>query len=230
MDKLRIESMRALRLMFFTLIISTPLLANAEDSKAQTGLMFGLNVGYANGFAKESNVNAPKFSRTIKSGNVNFGGFVGYDYAVLERLSIGMEIGINYTPNIYELGLNINTVGNAKLKFSTLNIPFLLKVKLITEMGFNLFLKGGINYQRLSADIASCSSTLVAPTFCTDFHNVYGNNWRPVIAGGIGYQVKRFNIFAQYMYVFGNTLDTFANNKALAQGNITGGVSYILPI
>ena len=226
---IQLEHKKSRILLFFIFCVMMLLSVdvNAESSNARTGLIFGLNGGYANGFKKESDVTLPFFSRRIQSGNKSFGTFVGYDYGFLDKLSVGVEIDINYTPKIYKLGIN-TPGGNFNRTSSTLNIPFMLTTKINTFKGINLFVKSGINYQRISSTF-SCSNGS-NPIFCNDFHNKYGNHWRPVFAGGLSYQINKINLFTQYMYVFGENLQNSSNTSALAQGTITMGIAYILPM
>jgi hypothetical protein len=65
---------------------------------------------------------------------VAFGGTIGYDYALLENVSLGLETGINYSPEITTT--NITTVNgppqfpdDISVKQNNLNIPILLTFK-----------------------------------------------------------------------------------------------------
>jgi len=221
--------------------------ANAEDAKAVTGLVFGLQVGYASGFDAPSgqSVTIPtgggtsvNGSHSITNGNVNFGGLVGYDFAITEMFSLGVEVDINYTPDMVKNSIsgggsipggsfNISADNNT----SSLNIPLMLTGKMVLPSGMNLFVKGGIDYQRISSS-NSCSASIdfiTVPCDLSSDESTY-SNWNGVLAAGVGYQIQSFNVFAQYMYVFGQKISNYETNKTLAQGIITGGVSYSLPM
>ena len=191
--------------------------ANAGDNNmATTGVVFGAQAGFAAGF-NPPDLNGASGSTT--NAGFNFGGFVGYDVAVSKMFAVGAEVGINYTPDMYKI--NIDGLGNADL--SLLNIPIMATAKFYTPIGLNVFAKGGLNFQ--NADVSgSCS----LGSICSGSQS--NNNWTGVLAGGIGYKIQQLNIFAQYMYVFGNDLDNYSDSKAVAQGILTGGVSFTLPM
>lgn len=205
--------------------IFTTILSSAKDSISTTGFIFGINAGYAAGFNKEENISTNFFSGNFKSGNINFGGFVGYDYAISKTFSFGAEVDLNYTPNIYKIDIYVPEAGSLTRKYNTLNFPLLITGKATFPIGFNLFVKGGVNYQKISSRVTSCSDKL-----CDNAVDRNGNNWNGVLATGFGYQMSKFNIFAQYMYIFGNILSELTERKSLAQSNITAGISYVLAI
>lgn len=215
-------------------------IAFANDAKAVSGPVFGLQAGYseATGSTPSRTYYEGGVSRggSINyNGNVNFGGFIGYDFAVTDYLTIGPEIGINYTPNIYTNDMNLDTGSESGVRYNSLNVPIMLTGKFITPIGINAFLKGGINFQNLNAHNVTCGAGIPCASAQSQ------NAWTGVIAAGLGYQIDNFNIFAQYMYIFGDNASSLfggANNqftttmpgKALSQSIITGGVSYTFPV
>jgi hypothetical protein len=193
------------------------MVANAADAKAITGIVFGGQIGYSSGF----DAPASGGGVTYTNGNVNFGGLVGYDFALTDMFSVGAEVDVNYTPDIFE----VSGAGQS-IKYSSLNVPIMITGKFVLPIGLNLFAKGGINYQRLNA---TCSGNAVS-AIC-DAVETTNAQWNGVLAAGVGYQIESLNVFAQYMYVFGKKInDTSDNDGTWAQGIITGGVSYTLPM
>jgi hypothetical protein len=192
------------------LLILTSLSAYAE-TKAISGPFISAQTGYSSGFNHENTA-----IRSTSTGDVNFGGSLGYDFAINDSVVLGAEVNINYTPNISSY-----TVPSLSGKLDSLVLPFLGTVKYVLPIGLNFFAKGGIAYQRLTNELSGIVNKTASST-----------SWNGVIAGGIGWQISSFNIFAQYMYLFGDDLTDWnsssINNTTLSQQMITGGVSYTL--
>jgi opacity protein-like surface antigen len=202
---------------------------NPSKARAMTGLVLGAQAGFSSGFNPPDIINSGSGNASISnsSGGFNFGGFIGYDFAINDRFSVGAEIDINYTPDIYKADAS---AGNDSFDYdlSILNVPIMATAKYVAPFGLNVFAKGGINYQR-AYQSGSCSGF----TGCGSTLTESDSNWTGVLAGGVGYQLNKVNIFAQYMYIFGTDLDSYLNSsdsKAIKQGIITGGVSITLPM
>lgn len=180
------------------------------DSKAQTGLVYTVQGGYSLGFSPASEVD--------DHGNFTYGGSVGYDFALADFLAIGPEVGINYTSDIAKYS---NATGSQEI--SLMNVPIMARAKfIIPDYGFNVFIKGGINYQRINTDGSATGIGMPSGD---------ENNWNGVAAAGLGYQIDTFNVFAQYMVIFGQDLKTSLDSgDTIGQNIITGGVSYTLPM
>ncbi len=182
---------------------------------AETGFVFGVLAGFSNYSGGDTFTDAvPASSRS--SGMFNFGGMIGYDQALAKMFSLGIELGINYTPDI------IKTSGGSSVTMDALNVPLMLTGKFVLPIGLNIFLKGGVNYQHNTCN-GSFSGTGIT---CSNSNNLSG-----VIAGGLGWQLGNFNLFGQYMYIFGDSLtSTGTPDGAIEQSILVGGVSYTLPL
>ena len=173
---------------------------------AQTGLVVGANLGYAyavNGWIKDA-ADLPGF----KTGNMAGGAFVGYDAALNQMFSVGLELDAQYA---YKL------VSASGIKLNAWSVPLFLTGKFYIPQtdGLNIFGKAGYAYNRLTVSTSYAGVTL------SDDENL----WRPVAAAGVGYQIQQFNIFAQYQY---NWVPLQGENGGY--GTLSGGVSYMLPM
>ncbi|MDC0534996.1 porin family protein [Francisellaceae bacterium] len=196
-----------------------------SKARAVTGLVLGVQAGFASGFNPPDtrNVSGTNYSVSTTSGGFNFGGLVGYDVAINDRFSVGVEVDINYTPDIYKESANFGGISGDD-SLNLLNIPIMATAKFVAPFGLNVFAKGGLNYQY--ADVSSsCSGVPGCGT-----QTASNSAWTGVLAAGVGYQINTINIFAQYMYIFGKDLQNLQDNKAVEQGILTGGVSYTLPM
>lgn len=203
---------------------------SAFAAGAQTGMVMGGNIGMAmptGAWNLDDGYNAAKADPTVTSasqdtGNVAGGLFVGYDYASSPMFTAGVELGAQYA---YEpTKLKATVLGaqtfEAKIK-GILSIPLFLTGKFYIPHtgGLNVFAKAGYAFNRL--EIEGNTSGVLGSNSATDNINL----WRPVVAGGIGYQLQQFNIFAQYQY---NWLPYQGENGGL--GTVSVGLAYTLPM
>jgi hypothetical protein len=187
-----------------------------SGTTATTGIVFGVLAGYSNYSGGDTFTNAVTAS-SRSSGMFNFGGMLGYDLALAKMFSLGLEIDINYTPDI------IKTSGGTEVTMDALNVPLMLTGKFVLPIGLNIFIKGGVNYQHNSCSGSFSSSSGIN---CSNSNKLSG-----VLAGGIGWQLSNFNFFGQYMYIFGDSLTaTGTSGSAIEQSILVGGVSYTLPL
>ncbi|WP_395947732.1 outer membrane protein [Caedibacter taeniospiralis] len=212
-----------------TTVAATALISgSAFAAGAQTGLVLGGNLGLATptGVWKSDNavnaINNLPISTSVSqdTGNVAGGLFVGYDYALNRMLSVGIELGGQYAYETTKISATITGV-SGDYKASIITIPLFLTGKFYIPHtgGLNIFAKAGYAYNRINEKYSGNLATAVG---ASDTHM---NLWRPVVAGGIGYQLQQFNIFAQYQY---NWLPYQGENGGL--GTISAGVSYTLPM
>ncbi|WP_440994368.1 outer membrane protein [Cysteiniphilum litorale] len=200
---------------------------SAFAAGAQTGLVMGANLGLATptGYMKEDalvnylqGLGAPSISQD--TGNIAGGLFIGYDYALSPMLAVGVELGGQYA---YEVTKVTDSGGgvSAGNKISVISVPMFLTGKFYIPHtgGLNVFAKAGYAYNRIKASADGNAASALGIT--TESVNL----WRPVVAGGIGYQLQQFNIFAQYQY---NWLPYQGENGGL--GTVSVGLAYTLPM
>ena len=185
------------------------------DHDSKWNLIFGGQLGYG----VLSTENIAGFSR--KDGNLYGGIFIGLDYHLIKKMSVGIEYGNNYGYDLLEFDSNCcsNTV---KMKH-TVTVPLLLTLKYWTSFGLNFFAKGGAAYVHQADDASGPDDGTV---------NLSKDALKTALAGGIGYQIDRWNFFIQYMYIFGdeNAVVEYNKSSSLPVQSITGGVSYMLPL
>ncbi|MDA0912171.1 MAG: outer membrane beta-barrel protein [Proteobacteria bacterium] len=184
---------------------------SAFAAGAQTGLVLGGSVGYTmpTGYVKDIETGTGVDN---KNGNIAGSLLVGYDYALSPLFSVGIELDGQYA---YQLSKS--SLAGDSAKSSNVSVPLFLTGKFFIPeaMGLNVFGKAGYAYNRLSAK-AEVSG--VSETFNT-------NLWRPVVAGGIGFQLQQFNIFAEYQY---NWLPYQGTNGGYGTASL--GLTYTLPM
>ncbi|WP_235826905.1 outer membrane protein [Facilibium subflavum] len=194
-----------------SIVTATLASGSAFAAGAQTGVVIGGDIGYTmpSGYLKDID---PDSTADNKNGNIAGGIFIGYDMALSQMLSVGLELDGQYAYNLAK-----TTDSGITVKVSNLSIPLFLtgKFYIPNTGGLNLFGKAGYAYNRLnvSADAGSNASL-------SDNTNL----WRPVVAGGVGYQLQQFNIFAQYQY---NWLPYQGQNGGYS--TLSLGLSYTIP-
>jgi outer membrane protein W len=195
---------------------------SAFAAGAQTGMVMGANLGLATptGALKGDNwINQFQgvSSTTQDNGNIAGGLFIGYDYALSPMMAVGVELGGQYAYEVTKLKAS-DATGSASLKASVISVPLFLTGKFYIPHtgGLNIFAKAGYAYNRINETLEATGAA------SKDSHETL---WRPVVAGGIGYQLQQFNIFAQYQY---NWLPYKGQNSGL--GTISAGVAYTLPM
>ncbi|WP_151192810.1 outer membrane protein [Cysteiniphilum sp. JM-1] len=199
---------------------------SAFAAGAQTGLVMGANLGLATptGNLKGDDLyNSAKNNPFVTSasqdtGNIAGGLFIGYDYALNPMLAVGIELGGQYAYEVTKIKVSDASGNSLSLKASVISVPLFLTGKFYIPHtgGLNVFAKAGYAYNRINVTL----DTTGLPS--QDDHQTL---WRPVIAGGIGYQLQQFNIFAQYQY---NWLPYNGQNSGL--GTLSAGVAYTLPM
>ena len=221
---------------------SSLLLSGMTYAGAKTGMVFGANVGmgeFVNKLSAQtvSDASSPTIGVSqleTQNGNVNFGATVGYDFALtdlIENMTVGAEIGINYTPNIGSFTYNTGTA-TAKVEANSLEIPILLTTKYY--MGnFNVAAKAGYTYVRQNTTVKDNSTNYTPPQL-----EKTNTKFKPMLAIGVGYEVMdNLAVTAQYSWQFGNSAndskyyDTFgAPTSTFATYTVTAGVTYTMPM
>lgn len=181
---------------------------SAFAAGAQTGLVLGGSVGYTMPTGNIKDLAGTGFNN--KNGNIAGSLLIGYDYALSPLFSVGIELDGQYAYQLSKSSLGANSV-----KLSNVSVPLFLTGKFFIPkaMGLNIFGKAGYAYNRL---LYKTEGTLSANDTTL---------WRPVVAGGIGFQVQQFNIFAEYQY---NWLPYQGLNAGYGTASL--GLTYTLPM
>ncbi|MBK2125360.1 outer membrane beta-barrel protein [Fangia hongkongensis] len=209
-------------------VASTLIAGSAFAAGAQTGLVLGGNLGY--GYAQNGTIkNGLEGSGNQSNGGLAGGVFVGYDYAISKMISVGVEADLQYAHNVaggsgkYDYFV---ADGASSYRTNVFSLPLFLTAKFYVPgvNGLNVFGKFGYAYNRVTT-VSSATDNLIGFNVNDSKLSQTTNLWRPVMAGGIGYQIDNVNIFAQYQY---NFLRNGGNNSGYS--TFTGGVSYTLPM
>ncbi|TNF68010.1 MAG: porin family protein [Gammaproteobacteria bacterium] len=167
-------------------------------------LIVGGQMGY--GFLSSDDVSG---YTTDNDGNLFGGIFVGGDYMWNKHFATGLQIGYYYGHDLLKYQGN-GGLGDAKVK-DTMVVPLLATAKVLLPWNFNVFLKGGVAY--VNQDINDKSHI----------------NYNGVLSGGVGYSWHNWDLFAEYMYVFGDEGAFGDQAKTLPVNAITLGLSYAFP-
>ncbi|MCF6765085.1 porin family protein [Thiotrichales bacterium 19S3-7] len=168
-------------------------------------LIVGGQLGY--GFLNSDDVSG---YTNDDDGNIFGGVFVGGDYMWNPHFATGLQIGYYYGNDLFKYQGN-GGLDDAKVK-DTMVVPLLATAKVLLPWNFNIFIKGGIAY--VNQDIEDTAHV----------------SYNGVLSGGIGYSWHNWDLFAEYMYVFGQE-DAFGDQqRTLPINAITLGLSYAFPI
>ena len=151
---------------------------------------------------------------------------IGYDLALNQRISVGLESGFGY-------GYDLTSLKADGLDKSMLNqwyIPLLVVGKYTFTNGVNVFIKGGTTYVHQQI-------TNMAAYFAPNIDNS-STDFLPTIVVGAGYKFQNgINIGGQFSYLFGSTAKIRAsgslyNNdvKVAASASLSAYISYTLPM
>ena len=209
-----------------TTAISTALIASSvyAAGPAASGLVFSGEGSYSM-IAKQLDMQNGAIKSSASTG-FGLGGYVGYDYAITNHVTIGAKTGY-----FHSFGLGKLSVGaQPESKATSNNIPLLLNAKYYFNSGLYLGGETGINFQKVSY-------TNPRPT-------APKHNWNAqyVIGGLVGYQInENISIDGSIDYMTGDDLlkddgnnyssPTISNsNKALANIKFGLAVNYKLPM
>ena len=204
------------------LCIGTSTLALAQG--AQTGLVLGANAGAASTQNYDSSDINSDITKT--QGGAITGVSIGYDLALNNNISLGVESGFGYG---YELA-TLKADGADKSALNQWYIPLLVVGKYTFNNGVNFFIKGGATY--VNQQITNIGAYFDPST------NSSNSEFLPTIAAGAGYKFNNgINIGGQLGYLFGSTAnirsaDSLHNTdvKVAASAHLTAYITYTLPI
>ncbi len=190
----------------------------------QTGLTLGASLG---GASTQNYDSSGIISNTTKTQGGAYGGFaVGYDLALTQNISLGVESGFYYGYSLASLKAD----GVDKSNLNQWNIPLLIVGKYTFNNGVNVFAKAGATY--VHQQITNTDTYFVPGTNGTNFE------FLPELAAGVGYKFTNgINIGGQLGYLFGSTADLRTSNpyhgndvKVAASVTLTAYISYTFPI
>ena len=152
---------------------------------------------------------------TSSSTGFGLGGYVGYDYAITNHVTIGAKTGFYHS-----FGLGKGSLTGNTMKGTTNNIPLLLNSKYYFNSGLYLGGETGVNFQMIH--YSNNLTILPYP------ENNANSNWNAqyVIGGLVGYQInENVSIDGSLDYMLGDPTYT-----ALADVKFGLAVNYNLPM
>lgn len=199
----------------------------ASASPAVSGILAGGNVGFG---TLNTFDNQPTNSRgfEITTGDVSWGLYGGYNYAINPNVLLGGQAGYN-NYGTAKYSIYAPTFNNFKIQSNAWDL--LATATYLWENNINVFAKGGASLvtQHMTGSLNGVT--------VGDQSNVV-----PEVAVGTGYVYKRFNINLEYRHIFGsgqtNFNDTFNNNGTLVPTGFNSvasidaiyfGLSYLFP-
>jgi opacity protein-like surface antigen len=157
---------------------------------------------------------------------------IGYNYALDQHTSVGVEFGYNDNGDSYYQG-NGSTGDTGNLDVQSVNWDLLATTSYMWDNGFNVLAKAGVasvsQYAAVSGPIVIGNTTVVSSNSPTD------SGYRPMLALGVGYQITpKINIYALTSYIFGTngtnwnyvSQSSDLGNKLFSVWNAKLGVSY----
>ncbi|WP_440994012.1 outer membrane protein [Cysteiniphilum litorale] len=157
------------------LLISCLLLVLMQQNafaSAQTGFVVGMDIGADIPAGHSEN----EYGDDYKRAAYNLGIILGYDYAINNKISLGVEA----VPNTGGLNASSAGIGYLPIMLTTKFYPF--------KNGFNMFAKVGVAYLYGSGTFLEAAAKDIS------------RSWQPTFAIGTGYQYKRINFYVQYQY------------------------------
>ena len=153
--------------------------------------------------------------------NYVFGGTVGYEYAIDQKIATGVEA--NYTDLATQNYTGDPATGHATGSFKNSAIQILLTGTYLMDNGLNTFLKIGFAQEKTQFQLSNNAET-------GDLQK-----WIPAIAAGLGYDlIENLKFYGQYERTLGKTWTnaTPANhpNEPMALNIFTMGLNYTLPL
>ena len=191
---------------------------------AETGLVIGASAGAASTQNYDSSGITGNTTKT-EGGPVS-SLMIGYDLALNQSISLGLESGFGYA---YDLA-SLKEDGSDKSMLNQWYVPLLVTGKYTFNNGVNIIVKDGATY--VHQQITNMLKYFSANT------NSSNTDFLPTIVVGAGYKFQNgINIGGQFSYLFGSNAnirssDSFHNNdiKVAASASLTAYISYTLPI
>jgi opacity protein-like surface antigen len=176
------------------------------------------------------NIEFPLEGYSYKNGSFAGGVNLGFNHAFNPNVLAGAEFGWNYNGQSkyeFDFAHNYSTTNT----ISSYDLHLLATATYLFNNGFNVFGKAGVArvYQ------TGKGTTNIPDTEALDISET---SYQPMLAAGLGYQIKMVNIFVQYSHIFGkdpnDVNDLFDNNGdfngTVAADTIKAGLAVSLAI
>ena len=156
------------------------------------------------------------------SNNLATGIVAGIEFKASKNLYLGVELQPSYIENMPDVFVDFSNGvqdGRIEVKGNYTSIPILFTTKYYVPRtnGLNIFAKGGISYNN---EKISLTDEIINKELYKDTEN----KWLPVAAVGVGYQIKYFNIFAEYKHFWKSgdfdSFDTLSAGVTFNFGNL----------
>ena len=216
-----------------TTAISTALIASSvyAAGPATSGVVLSGEGSYSTiaNTTKESVAGGPSAESAASTG-FGLGGYVGYDYAITDHVTIGGKTGYFHSFGLGKFAnKNVGSLPGEEDKYTSDNIPILVNAKYYFNSGLYLGGETGVNFQKFTT-----KATGSAVQNASD-----SSNWNPqyVIGGLVGYQInEQLSIDGSMDYMTGkdifntDTSKMAGNNDPIANIKFGIAVNYKLPM
>lgn len=139
---------------------------------------------------------------------------LGYRYALTQHILIGSELGWDYNGQAEYTTVYPGNV-TQKLTINSYDIHLLATSTYLFNNGLNFFGKAGV---------ARVNQKGVWSNTGFGDWDIAKTQYQPMVAAGIGYQIKRFNVFIQYDHIFGQNANQMSD-MFNQQGKFTNTVA-----
>jgi hypothetical protein len=149
-----------------------------------------------------------------QTGSVAGGGSVGINHALTNNVLVGAEFGYDYngqakyTENYLPVSIQpVNPYTSSTIKITSTDFHLLATATYLFPYRFNVFAKaGGARVeQKVTFTNADDSNT---------------TQYLPMVATGVGYQVRMLNFYVQYAHIFGENVNHFTGNDYYFSNNL----------
>ena len=208
------------RIIFSSILLSSSM--GLSYAGAQSGFVLGAKAGYTFVGGPINNIkNELGEGASVQIGGFSGGLIAGYDFAVTDIMSVGIELDPQYM-NL----LSGKQDDGPSVKINMFSLPVLATFKVyLPDTGFNAFAKAGVAYNRPSTSVSSLSTSSKA---------IYS----PVVSAGIGWQISDFNLFVEYQYQYAKTAALLSGGNDQDTHSLSGtnlstlsaGMTYTIPV
>lgn len=185
---------------------------------SKNNIYVSADIGYGTLATPEQNAIEPDgyyiIGASYQTGSFAAGFNLGFNHAFNNNILLGAEFGgdyngeSTYTEDFYDSESITGTINSVDFHLLATGTYFL-------KNGFNVFAKAGgarvLQRLTVSDDTAENDDTTITQI-------------KPMVAVGAGYQIKTFNIYAQYSHIFGENTSDF-NELFNEDGTFTGVVA-----
>ena len=168
-------------------------------------------------------------SESAASTGFGLGGYVGYDYAITDHVTIGGKTGYFHSFSLGKFANKNLWVGPGEVNYTSDNIPILVNAKYYFNSGLYLGGETGVNFQKYTSKTTGNAV----------LNGSHSSHWNPqyVIGGLVGYQInEQLSIDGSMDYMTGkhifntDTSKVAGNNDPIAKIKFGIAVNYKLPM